>query len=326
MPRLAVANPRQVEQVYRESHGLWGAGLSRRDYLALWKDLSLTDWATKYARFYVWVDEDDRVLSSLKLYRPLIRFGETTARSTVLGAVFTPRAHRRLGHASALLHAVLDDSRRSGAPLALLFSDIGTEFYKAFGFRVLPAEEHWGTLSSRKTRLPRSGSLRTMDEEDLEAVRVAHERSSSRRPLAMIRDEEHWRFLWVRSQSFFERLRSSAVRHSCQVATENDRFIGYLIAVEGRGEWNVREVGAIDGEPNTMAAILKLGAAQAYRAGLRRFYGWLPPEVAERLTGWSVRNGPRRGALPMILPLASGCPVAALDSPSAAFLPYQDQF
>ena len=60
MPRLAVANPRQVEQVYRESYDLWGAGLSRQDYLALWNELSRTDWAAKHARFHVWVDEEGR--------------------------------------------------------------------------------------------------------------------------------------------------------------------------------------------------------------------------------------------------------------------------
>ena len=82
---------------------------------------------------------------------------------------------------------------------------------------------------------------------------------------------------------------------------------------------------AIDGEPKTMAAILRLGAAQAYRSGSRRFYGWLPPEVTAHL-GWSIRKGPRRGAVPMILPLAPGDEAAALDSPGAAFLAYQDQF
>jgi GNAT superfamily N-acetyltransferase len=326
MPRLAVANPRQVEQVYRESYDLWGAGLSRRDYLALWNELSRTDWAAKHARFHVWVDEDDRVLSSLKLYRPWIRFAGRTARSAVLGAVFTPRAHRRRGHASALLRAVLEDSRRWSAPLVLLFSDIGTEFYRALGFRSLPAEEQWGTLSGRTVRSSPPWSLRTMCEDDLGTAREAHEQSSSGRALAVIRDEDHWRFLWARSQGFFSRLRNPTVKHRCQVATSRGRVIGYLIAVEGRGEWNVREVGAVDGDPATMAGILRLGAAQAHASGLRRFYGWLPPEVTACLTGWSIRSRARRGALPMILPLGTGGEGAALDSPSAAFLPYQDQF
>ncbi len=165
-----------------------------------------------------------------------------------------------------------------------------------------------------------------MHEDDLDLVRAAHDRSSAGRALAVVRDEDHWRFLWVRSQGFFERLRSPAVRHRCQIASDADRVIGYLIGVEGRGEWNVREVGAMDGDPATMAGILRLGAAQAYESGLRRFYGWIPPEVAACLTGWSVHRRPRRGALPMVLPLEAEGEVGTLDSPAAAFLPYQDQF
>ena len=36
MTRLVVADSSHVERIYRESHVLWGAGLTRRDYLELW--------------------------------------------------------------------------------------------------------------------------------------------------------------------------------------------------------------------------------------------------------------------------------------------------
>jgi len=106
---------------------------------------------------------------------------------------------------------------------------------------------------------------------------------------------------WVESAGYFERLRDSSVRQCCRIALDNGRFAGYLITVEGRGEWNIREVGAAGGEARTMATILRLGAYQARRTGARRFYGWLPPEVVDLLDDWPLKRRLRSKALPMIL-------------------------
>jgi hypothetical protein len=141
-----------------------------------------------------------------------------------------------------------------------------------------------------------------------------------------MRDEEHWEFLLARTSGFFRRLRDTKVRSRFTVVTRDGEFAGYLIAVEGRGEWNVREIGAVGGEPETMAAVLAVGARAAQRAGLRRFYSWLPPELPHRLTNWNVQNQRRRRALPMVLPLDGSIRTDVLQDPETAFIPYQDQF
>ena len=78
--------------IYRESHAVWGAGLTPENYSGLWDEISRTPWAQRFARFLVWADEPQQVLSSLKLYRPLVRVLGRTARTTVLSAIFTSRA------------------------------------------------------------------------------------------------------------------------------------------------------------------------------------------------------------------------------------------
>ena len=325
MARLVVAEEAHVDRIYSESYGLWGAGLSRDDYLGLWRDVAGTPWAQKFARFLVWLDDEGRILSSLKLYHPLLRVGETTSRCCVLGAVFTPRARRREGHATALVQAVLERGARSGTPVAMLFSDIGTAYYEALGFRALPADEQWGDLPP-----PQAGRtgirLHSMQDDDREAVRLALDRSSAARPFCFVRDAEHWEFVWVRTRSFFERLRDPRIVHRCRVAERDGVVVGYLVTIEGRGEWNVREVGATDGEPETMRAILERGLEEAVQSGLGRFYGWLPPELLPLLGHWNVKSRPRRAALPMIRPLAGDVDLQPLALPGAGFLPYQDQF
>ena len=81
-----------------------------------------------------------------------------------------------------------------------------------------------------------------------------------------------------------------------------------------------------DGDPDSMAAVLRLGAAQARTRGLRRLYGWLPPEVIEPLRDWGLRRQVRRRALPMILPLSAGTDLEPLLAGPSGYIPYQDQF
>jgi len=326
VPRLVLANDRQIESVYRESYALWGAGLTPEDYRSLWEDVRGTPWATKHLSFYVWIDERERVLSSMKVYRPQLRLGGRTSRIHVLGAIFTPDAQRRRGHASAMIRAALERARRGDASVILLFSDIGTRFYEDMGFVPLAAEEQWGHLRADRPSPSGEMTLRPLRDSDAEAVRRAHEASSAAREIGIVRDREHWEFLQVRSKSFFSRLDDPDIRQVSWSATRAGRFAGYLIAVEGRGEWNVREVGAVDGDPQSMAAILRLGAAEARHAGLGRYYTWLPPSITAHLQDWGLRRRRRQRAIPMILTLSDAAVFNRLASPEAGHIPYLDQF
>lgn len=326
MPRLVHAKAEHVQQIYRESHPLWGAGLTLDDYIGLWSELSNTDWALEHVRFFVWLNDDGALLSSLKMYRPQLQLLGEVERTVVLGAIFTPRHLRRQGHAAAAMRAALDVGYAAGAASAMLFSDIGARYYENFGFESIPADEHWGALESRMAQPPEGWALREMRAEDLPRVRQMHQQFGARRPFAIVRDDEHWEFVQRRADGFFARLRSSHLRQRWQVATAAGEVVGYLISVEGRGEWNVREVGALGGEFGGMADVLRLGAHEALSAGMRRFYAWLPHELLEYLEDWKIQSRPRRGALPMVLPLSGTVELPALQVPGACYIPFQDQF
>lgn len=100
MPRFVTPTLEQVRTVLTESHALWGAGLSVPDYVGMWEEMADSRWARSWYSWRALVDDHGRILASLKLYRPTLRLGEATGRAAAIGAVFTPRALRRRGHAA----------------------------------------------------------------------------------------------------------------------------------------------------------------------------------------------------------------------------------
>lgn len=264
------------------------------------------------------------MLSSLKLYRPAIRVGEAIGRATVLGAVFTPAARRGRGHARAAIEAALEAARARRDLAALLFTDIGTAFYRALGFVALPAFDHAGRLP-RASSADRSLLFVEPTDADRPAIAAAHEASGHRRSLRLLRDDAHWRFIELRARRFFERLGDPSVRQRWTVAREPDgRFVGYLATVESGGDWVVREVGAADGSAATEARLLDAAAAAARADGRRDGSGWLAPDTVRALERWRPRPRSRDRAVPMLLPLVDGARPTIADE--SAFVPFHDQF
>ena len=326
MSRLGVARDDQIDAIYRESYRIWGGGLTFEGYRELWSEQCRTPWGSRYARFYVWTDDRGRVLSSLKLYRPRLRVFGRTARATVIGAVFTPAERRGQGHARSMVQETIARARCQGDLLMLLFSDIGVDYYASMGFAALPAEEQAGKLPGISGRVRPGWRLRDMQDADEPAVQRIHDDYCAAREFTVLRDANHWRFIRVRSEGFFRRLAGRQLRARQQVVLHDGEIIGYLIAVEGDGDWNVREVGAVGGDPETMAEVLKLGAHQAHGSGLRGFFGWLPPEVKPYLDARQVRSRPRARAVPMMLGLGDETERLQPTSVEMAYLSYQDQF
>ena len=326
MPRFVTPTPEQVRAVLADSHALWGAGLSVLDYVGMWEEMADSRWGRSWYSWRALVDDHGRVLSSLKLYRPAMRLGDSMGRAAAIGAIFTRRALRRRGHAAALIRAALDEAAGRGDLSALLFTDIGTEYYRAFGFAPLPCEDAVGSIAGAAARAPRGVTLRPMTLDDLELVSHAQQTSCGARPLAILRDRDHWEFLILRAATFFRRLDGSGLEGRFTIAMEGSRPIGYLVAVSGPGEWNLREADAFDGEPATLARVLEAGAAEANALAATTVWGWIPREIRPLVSAWRLRSQPRQRAIPMVLPFDGRKLPDGLDTVDGAFIPYLDQF
>jgi GNAT superfamily N-acetyltransferase len=307
-------NPEQIRSVLRESHGLWGAGLSVDDYVAMWEELGDSRWGRAWYSWRALVDDDGRVLTSLKLYRPELRLEESSGRISAIGAVFTPRPMRRRGLAATLIRACLEEGAQRGDAWALLFTDIGTEYYRALGFTPLPCEDALGSLPVRPPGVPNGVSFRPMTLRDLDAVRSSHDASRAARAIAVVRDRDHWEFLLLRAASFFRRLDHSGLERR------------FMVGVLGPGEWNLREAEAFDGEGATLSRILAAGAADAVAASATTVWGWIPRHVWPLAPAWRLRPQPRLRAIPMIRPLDGRRVPDRLGTVDGAYIPYLDQF
>lgn len=325
VPRLVEAEGPLARRVYAESHALWGSGLSPGAYAALWDELARSPWGTERFRLLVLTDDGRRVLSSLKRYRPEIRWGGRASPALGIGAVFTPPPFRGRGHAVAMLEAALEEGEARGDAFALLFSDIGVAFYERLGFHPLPALEARGTLRAAVPPVERI-RLRPLHDDDLDDVRAAHDAVSGARPFAVVRDAALWRFVLLRSASFFERLDGSGIERRFQVAESDGRFRGYLVSVDGGGAWELREVAGAGGDARLAGAVARAGAAEARARGLHTVQGWIPRSLADAVPEWKLRFSPRTTAIPMVRPLAGEAPAPRPSDAQDLFIPYLDQF
>jgi GNAT superfamily N-acetyltransferase len=293
----------------------------------MWEELAESPWGRACYAWRALVDDEGHVLSSLKLYRPMLRLDGASVRACAIGAVFTPRRLRRRGLAATLIRECLDEAERRGDGAALLFTDIGTDYYRALGFTALPCEDVVGSLPGAKAaKAERGTTLRAMTHDDLLKVCDAHDAVSAKRPIAVLRDRAHWEFLLLRAGTFFRRLDHSDLAHRFMIAMESGNPVGYLVGVVGAGEWNLREARAFDGAGATLGRILAAGAAEAAAASASAVWGWIPRDVWPAVPAWQLRSQPRLRAIPMLRPLGGRVFPERLADVESAFIPYLDQF
>ena len=324
MAGLFVRGDREVRRIYRESYTLWGTGLTPEGYFGLWQDLRSTTWGSRYLDFMTW-EEGGAILSSLKRYRPLLCHNGRTERATVIGAVYTPARYRREGFAAALIRAVLDQGLQSGHRSTLLFSDIGTAYYRDLGFLALPANAVMAGLIPARPPIGGRVELSPLDAGFLPELLEAHKAGMRCYGTHIVRDREHWEFLLARADRYFSRA-AAIGRQRFLVAHRAGTFLGYLVDIEADGQWEIREVGSADGLPSTMADILRAAASAKPRRTVRAAYGWLPQALIDCLPDWDWTVVPRDRAIPMI-----HTAVATEDSDRTqgrlnSFFPYMDQF
>ena len=120
------------------THKIWHDGSDATRVRALYAAQLATPWGRRALRRLALVDGAD-VLASAKLYPFDAMLDRRPIRVAGLGAVFTQPAHRGRGAARELIERLLEKAAADGADLALLFSEIGADYYARLGFDVDPA-------------------------------------------------------------------------------------------------------------------------------------------------------------------------------------------
>lgn len=132
--KLVPADGPLLGQILDESHGIWADGLTPRGYAQFNAAQLRTPWGALRLRRVALVDDHGQLLSSAKRYLLRVRIDGQTCDAVGIGAVYTPQAQRGRGYARIIIEQLVDEARASGAALAMLFTEIGTQFYERLGF------------------------------------------------------------------------------------------------------------------------------------------------------------------------------------------------
>jgi len=282
---------------FRGVQPIWGGGLSEERFVAFQRRLADAREAGERHRL-IGLFEGARLLAAMKAYelcgscagRPLHRLG--------VGAVLTPPALRRRGHARRMLELAIADHAARGADAAILFSDIGTGYYERLGFRSLRSEE----CVVEQADLPRAASVVPVPADEAGLVQVFARGRSNNGDLTLARDG------WV---LHFQLRRLRELARARGVAEPE-----WGIAVrDGGGEGAAMVRVARDAVDVLDAAWTSEGARDALLARLRET---LVRSGRSRLRLWPshqlrglFRTHPRSSALAMVAPLRPDVVVSA---------------
>ena len=169
MADLAPAEGPVLRAVLAATHRIWSDGLTPAAYERYYTAQLATPWGSRGLRRYALVD-GPHILASAKLYTFDAVLDAAPIRVAGLGAVFTQPEHRRRGAARELITRLLKRAADDQVDLALLFSEIGPDYYQRLGFDAIQT----ATQTLRVTESDRRGAPATLvragDDRDLDAV------------------------------------------------------------------------------------------------------------------------------------------------------------
>jgi GNAT superfamily N-acetyltransferase len=273
--RLVPAEGSVLDQILAATFEIWHEGLSRDAYARYYKGQLKTPWAQSHLRRWALVD-GSRVLASAKAYAFAASLDGRDVRVFGIGAVFTQPESRGRGFARDLLQRLLRRATDEGFDAALLFSEIGPDYYVQLGFTPVPTID----LELRVREDTRRGAPATLvrfgDDRDLAdmaamcAVRV----SGARFHLCRTRDLVHYALAKKRLLAGLSAPGERGVEFF--VAEEGASAVAYVVLSTRAGQWTIEEAGDRDPAGARLGAILQALIARDPAGARPHIRAWLP--------------------------------------------------
>ncbi len=261
-----------LAQILDSSYPRWGEGLTRRAYEQYNAAQLATTWGHAHLDRVALV-ENGKVLSSAKRYSLEILLDGRRCRTLGLGAVFTPPQLRGRRYASLLIERILAAAAAEGYDTALLFSEIGPDYYLRLGFTVVPHETSCVTLS-RKPGAP-AIMMRSGDRRDIPMMAAMHAEMAPRYRFAAVRQPD-WIEYAISKRRLLAGLAPEGLGVLFYVVEEGGRAVAYLVMTTGRRGWTIEECGDRDPLGSRVGALLQVLLAREPASGLPPIYGWFP--------------------------------------------------
>ena len=268
-----------LEQIHDATYDTWHEGLSRHAYGRFYAAQVATVWGQRGLHRLALV-EGNELLASAKVYAFNAVLDGRDARVIGLGAVFTQPAHRGRGAARDLIERILAPPSAEGVELALLFSEIGPDYYARLGFAPLPTVD----LSVRIFENPRRGAPATMvragEERDVADIVAMGEIRSARYRFHLKRDRDLLSYAIAKKRLLAGLGPSGARELQFFIAEEGASAVAYVVVSvrneTGGVEWTIEECGDRDPTGARVGAILQVLIARNPAERRPSIRAWLP--------------------------------------------------
>ena len=284
MANLVEAEGPVLDRILDDTYDIWQDGLTRHAYGRFYTAQMATPWGRKHLRRLALVAGDE-VLASAKLYRFDAVLDGRPIQAAGIGAVFTSPARRGRGAARELMDRLLERAAADGADLALLFSEIGSEYYSRLGFEVIPITDR----QLRVTESTRYGAPMTMvrggDDRDLkDIVSMGLTRAEPYR-FHLSRDRDLVQFAIAKKRMLAGLGAPGARALHYFIAEEGASAAAYIVISVQRSAWTLEEAGDRDPGGARVGAMLQALIAREpaeTRPSITAWLpdGFLPPQVA----------------------------------------------
>lgn len=290
MADLALAEGPLLSAILDETYNIWCEGLTPVAYRRYYTAQLATAWGRRHLRRFALVDGTG-VLASAKEYVFDAVLDGLPARVVGLGAVFTQPAHRGRGAARELIERLLGRAAADGADLALLFSEIGEDYYARLGFEAIPIPE----VALRVRESERHGAPATLvrfaEDRDLADIAAMGEARALPFRFHLTRDRDLVQYA-IAKKRLLAGLGPAGMRAvQFFVAEEGASAVAYVVMTAHRrldagsaSEWLLEECGDRDPSGARVGAILQALIARdpaEARPALRAWLpsGFCPPQV-----------------------------------------------
>jgi GNAT superfamily N-acetyltransferase len=334
MPTLAAAEGPILDQVLAASYEIWNEGLTAEAYRRWWSAQLATPWGRARLRRTALV-EGAAVLASAKEYWFDATLDARPIRLIGIGAVFTQPAHRGQRAAAVLVEQLLERAKRDGAGLALLFSEIGADYYARLGFVPVPTDDVELLVAEPKRYGAPAVLVRAAEDRDLAALAAMNDVRAAPFRFHLNRDRDLLSYA-VTKKRLLAGLGPRGRRELHFFVTEEGTMpVAYVVITRQEGQegqdgqerrdgqdgrevrWTIEECGDRDPSGARVGAMLQVLIARdpAERRPLIR--AWLPPGF--RPPQITIAQRQPSADVMMVRPLTSAA-AAAVDLRADEFL------
>jgi predicted N-acetyltransferase YhbS len=273
-----------LDQILYATYEIWHEGLSREAYGRYYAAQRRTPWGRSHLDRVALVD-GDKLLASAKRYGFDATLDGKPLRAIGLGAIFTQPGHRGSGAARHLVEEILAAAAAEGIGLALLFSEIGPDYYARLGFTAIATHDQ----QLRVAESARHGAPMTMvrggEERDLGDIAAMGAVRASRYRFHLERDRDLIHYAIAKRRLLAGLGPPGARELQFFIAEEGASAVAYVVISAHSGEWTIEECGDRDPGGARLGALLQVLIARdpaerrpVIRAALP--HNFMPPQVS----------------------------------------------